>query len=474
MDKHSRCMLWAVVAVLLVRLVLAAFLPMMDTTEPRYAEISRLMVERQDWVTPWFDEQTPFWGKPPLSIWAQAVAIHWFGANDLAPRLPSWLLAFVLAAMTAQLASRRSGRPAGPWAAIMLVTMALPFTAAGAVMTDMFLALGVMLSLTAFSMVLMGARALWRWLFFIGLAVSMLAKGPVGVVLTGIPVGFWFLVAGGWRQVWGVLPWIRGTLLTVALTLPWYLAAEARTPGFLDYFFIGEHVRRFTDAGWAGDLYGRAHEQPRGMIWLYWLAASFPWGLVLIWQACRKLSGSTRAVPQRDPVTVLLIGWLLAPMLLFTLAGNILWTYVLPGLPALAVLLAPAMSALRVTLRRVLLWLVPMLALAGFVVVMHDPAHWRSERTNLDVIISHQGSLSDVSYLRDVPFSARYYGAGSPRALPDGEALEWWRACPATCYLVVPRRERNRWLQLAGQNATELSRSGSHVVLVRGVTDTIE
>src|SRR5690606_23535075 len=201
-----------------------------------------------DWVTPWFDEQTPFWGKPPLSIWAQAVAIHWFGANDLAPRLPSWLLAFVLAAMTAQLASRRSGRPAGPWAAIMLVTMALPFTAAGAVMTDMFLALGVMLSLTAFSMVLMGARALWRWLFFIGLAVSMLAKGPVGVVLTGIPVGFWFLVAGGWRQVWGVLPWIRGTLLTVALTLPWYLAAEARTPGFLDYFFIGEHVRRFTDA----------------------------------------------------------------------------------------------------------------------------------------------------------------------------------------------------------------------------------
>jgi hypothetical protein len=56
--------------------------------------------------------------------------------------------------------------------------------------------------------------------------------------------------------------------------LPWYLLAEWKTPGFLDYFIVGEHFKRFLVSNWQGDRYGNA----RGTICLFLLLASLPWG----------------------------------------------------------------------------------------------------------------------------------------------------------------------------------------------------
>ena len=69
----------------------------------------------------------------------------------------------------------------------------------------------------------------------------------------------------------------------LALALPWYVMAEIRTPGFLQYFIVGEHFLRFVDPGWQGDLYGTAHKRPYGGIWLDWLLATMPWGLAGLW-----------------------------------------------------------------------------------------------------------------------------------------------------------------------------------------------
>lgn len=93
----------------------------------------------------------------------------------------------------------------------------------------------------------------------------MLAKGPVAVALWVIPLVLWLTATGTWRIV-RALPWVSGLARSLLLTLPWYLAAEAATPGFLRYFIIGEHFERFTVSGWEGDLYGGAHVQPKDMI----------------------------------------------------------------------------------------------------------------------------------------------------------------------------------------------------------------
>jgi 4-amino-4-deoxy-L-arabinose transferase-like glycosyltransferase len=174
------------------------------------------------------------------------------------------------------------------------------------------------------------------------LATGRTIWGDIQIGGTLIFFGAWTLWTRSWRAVWTGLPWLAGTALAAALVVPWYWAAERASPGFLAYFLVGEHWKRFVDSGWKGDLYGAAHARPRGMIWLFWIAAALPWSLPAIgWlaraaavrhDALRKLVG--------DPWQSYLLLWVIAPMLFFTLSGNVLATYVLPGLPAFALLLA--------------------------------------------------------------------------------------------------------------------------------------
>ena len=141
-----------------------------------------------------------------------------------------------------------------------------------------------------------------------------------------------------------------GSLLTLAIAVPWYVLAELKTPGFLNYFIIGEHFSRFLDPGWAGDLYGSAHDRPKGMIWIFWLWASFPWGIIgLVGFGLAAARGKTKDIftgAVQDASTLYLLFCAITPMLFFTLAGNTLWTYILPSLPFSAILIAGWVSQL--------------------------------------------------------------------------------------------------------------------------------
>ena len=194
---------------------------------------------------------------------------------------------------------------------------------------------------------------IWGYLFFVGLATGLLAKGPVALVLTGLPVGGWIFWQRQWGSAWYRIPWLPGLALCLALSVPWYYLAEVKTPGFLDYFIIGEHWKRFLVSGWKGDLYGSAHSRPLGTIWLYWLVTTLPWSLVLLASLFRKgvrrRAGSI--LSHSDGWCAYLALWAIAPMLFFTIAGNILPTYVLPGLPAFALLLSEIMLADQTSIR---------------------------------------------------------------------------------------------------------------------------
>ena len=66
-----------------------------------------------------------------------------------------------------------------------------------------------------------------------------------------------------------------GILITMAIAVPWHILAEIKTPGFLKYYLIGENFDRFVIPGWKGDMYGSAHKQFRGMIWLFTIPTMF-------------------------------------------------------------------------------------------------------------------------------------------------------------------------------------------------------
>lgn len=339
-----RAILLLLTAIMILRLGTLGLYPLMDTTEARYAEIARKMLELNDWVTPWFNNGVPFWGKPPLSFWVTAFSFKVFGVNEFAARLPHWLMGIAVAWLVWQMAVQRSVREAACAVAILLGS-GLFFIASGGVMTDMALTLSTMIALRGFWLALYGnekQKIRQRWLFFVGAGLGLLAKGPVALVLIGMPVFLWALATRHVVIVWRQLPWVRGILLTAAIAAPWYVSAELRTPGFLNYFLLGEHWHRFVTPGWAGDLYGSAHKYPRGTIWLFALVDWLPWSLLFPGAVLflRKAAptpaycGETKKKNQQW--SFYLLCWGLAPCLFFTFAGNILWAYVLPGMPAMA------------------------------------------------------------------------------------------------------------------------------------------
>lgn len=425
---EARAPVWWVLAILLgLRLVSLGFYPLMDNTEARYAEISRVMFSLGDWITPWYDTNVPFWGKPPLSFWTTAVSFSLFGVNEFAARLPHYLAALGVGWLVWGWAIQRSQQEALA-AVALLAGCSLMLISAGAVMTDMTLAVGTTLTMRGFWLGLHGEQSRRRregWLFFVGLAVGLLAKGPLVLVLAGLPLGLWTLLNRQLARVWRDLPWIRGTLLILLLVGPWYVAAEMRTPGFLDYFLLGEHWHRFVTAGWTGDRYGVAHVAPRGSIWLHAWVAVLPWSVLLplAWWRWRKTDLTVRAVVLAIPASDKLLQrylalWSLAPLVFFTFAGNILWTYVLPALPPW-VLLGAAWLDRHADQRRVNRLLTVGLALsallfAGFVgsLNMKQAEDLRTTKHLVEHYAALNTGHSALVFYPERPYSAAFYSKG--------------------------------------------------------------
>jgi hypothetical protein len=219
------------------------------------------------------------------------------------------------------------------------------------------------------------------------------------------------------------------------LALPWFLAAEKHTPGFLEYYILGEHWKRFTQPGWTGDLYGSAHSHPRGTIWLYWILAVLPWslvGAVNLTNNIKRHRSITHLYRNNSKWTAYLVVWAVSPMIFFSLAGNILWTYVLPGLPAFALLLADGLNEalwfknieIGGKRRSLQTWIAAGLAIPLIfgLLILSFPS--RADEKSQRMLVSHflkfrPDSSSRLVYLSDRPYSAEFYTNGSAVKVDD-------------------------------------------------------
>lgn len=344
----------ALAVALAVRLATLGAYPLADTSEARYGEIARIMRETGNWVTPQETPGTPFWAKPPLSTWLAAGSTYVLGIDEFSLRLPSLLCGLgvlgLCAVWAGALRRRQPEKPAPDaplLACVILATTVLFFVGYGAVMTDPALGLCTAWMMVAFQRAVIDAstRVIWRYGFFVAAGLAMLAKGPVAFLYVALPVAAWTVWRRGWRRLWQGLPWLTGAALAAAISLPWYVWAERRTPGFLNYFLVGEHLMRYLEPGWTGDLYGTAHSEPVGTIWAYLAGAMGLWTIgacALAWPA-RGWFERARAWAQDDGRLFAALA-AFAPLVVFTFAGNLIWTYVMPSLAPLAVLIALALA----------------------------------------------------------------------------------------------------------------------------------
>lgn len=434
----TRRTLWIVLlAILGIRLASMGLYPLMDTSEARYGEMARKMLTLDDWVTPLFDVGVPFWGKPPLSFWTQALSMKLLGINEFAIRFPAWLFHVASCLIIIRFAREEADERTGLLAAIIFSSSTLGLLSAGVVLTDPALSFSV--ALASYGFWRGAARYDRRWALagFAGLGLGLLSKGPLVGVLVGGAALIWVLYHKQWRGLLR-LPWVTGIFLMLLIAVPWYVIAELRTPGFLDYFLVGEHWKRYVVSDWAGDLYGSAHARPAGAIWLDLLMALFPWTLLL-----PALYFGYRRLLQSWPYYSYVALWALVTPAFFTLSGNILWTYVLPALPAWSLLLAGALNRpvavgqaraavglVFALLLPVVLWVV---ALDGR--VFERPNNQRALAQAWQQL--QQDEPGALYYWGRRSYSGEFYTAGQARQLKDFTRL------PGDTVFYVSRRERD-------------------------------
>jgi 4-amino-4-deoxy-L-arabinose transferase-like glycosyltransferase len=447
-----------------VRLWLAAVMPLTDTTEARFGEMARKMVETGSWLVPQHDYGVPYLAKPPLAMWASAAGIALFGHGELAPRLLILAATLGFCVLLYRCARRWLGAAAAVTTLLVLGTSLLFFVSAGTVMTDMLLTVCVGAALLAFFERWRGGTPLAEVGLYAAVGLGLLVKGPLAAVLVGVPIVVWSIALGRSREVWRRFAWLRGGLLALAIAAPWYAAAELRTPGFLRYFIVGEHLQRFLVPAWGGDLYGRAHDVPQGAALVFFAFAALPWIVLaplLLWKDRAHVAARFR--DQRELI-VLLLAASATPLALFAFAGNVIWPYVLPSLPPAALAFAAVLreSAATASPRPVLVR-VAAAAIAATVVAALLAAPFIDAHSQRAVV--RAAGSTPLYYWQRRYFSADYYSRGRARVIHGSGEIDSELSAHRPFLLVVEESDLVRLPSELTESLRPATRVGPMVLL---------
>ena len=330
--------------------------------EGRYSEIPRYMAHSGDWVTPRLNG-IKYFEKPPLQYWATAAAYNVFGEHHWTARLWPALTGFLGVLLIFHVGARLYCADAGLYAALVLASSLLYAGMAHILTLDM--GLTFFLGLTMAGMLLgLDPRAdartnrVWMHVAAAGCALAVLSKGLIGIVLPGAVIVLYMLVKRDFALV-RRLHLVTGGLLFLAISAPWFVAVSLANPEFPQFFFIHEHLARYTST---------IHQ--RYQPWYYFipilLLGILPW-LVTLFDALLRALRQPRTAG--FDATLFLLLWSGFIFVFFSFSGSKLPSYILPMFPALALLIAVRLTTISA---RVLAWQLaplPVIALAGLLAV---------------------------------------------------------------------------------------------------------
>ncbi len=341
---------------------------LVDETEPLFAEAARQMTVTGNWVTPYFNESTRF-DKPPLIYWLMAIGYKVIGVNEWAVRLPSALSAIALIILgfytlryfgftnskTKDFSAQKNHRQLWLAACIgsALIGLNLQTIIWGRMgVSDMLLSgcmgsalfcffLGYASEVKSNKLTVIKEQLQlpnkWYLSFYILTGLAVLAKGPVGVVLPGLII-FCFLVYV--NQFWSVVREIRllwGITIFLVITVPWYvLVILENGQSYIDSFFGYHNFERFTDVV-------NGHDAPWYFYFIIVLALFAPWSVYLPLGIMRSRwwqYNYWRKQPRQYHLKIFAFWWFICIFVFFSISVTKLPSYVLPLIPAAAILVA--------------------------------------------------------------------------------------------------------------------------------------
>ncbi len=377
-------------AALLLIFSLIAFLPgffqipPVDRDEARFAQATKQMVERGEYVDIRFQDEVRY--KKPVGIyWLQALAVkagEGLGVPNARTtiwlyRLPSLFGAMGAVLLTYWAALAFVARRGALVAALMMASSVLLGVEARLAKTDAMLLLTAVAAMGAMARIYLTARRVpnadvgWTLpaILWTALAGSVLLKGPLIpmiVVLTALALS---IADRSGRWIWKLRPAV-GLVWLFALVLPWFIAIILKSG---DKFFaqsVGEDMLAKIFSG------QEAHGAPPGFYFALFWVTFWPGAVIaalaapMVWKA------------RREPAAQFLLAWLIPSWIVFEAVITKLPHYVLPLYPAIAILIAgilerDGLATARWMVRGTIGWfffpgVIAVAVLAGFIVLGRD------------------------------------------------------------------------------------------------------
>ncbi len=311
-----------------------------DRDEGSNAGAAREMLETGDWISPTLNYE-PRYAKPALSYWIIAGTYALFGVNDLTARLPSAFFGLALLGLQYLFLHRLLG-PALAFCGSLILLLNVEFVGIHRlVLTDPELVFFTTLAVYGFWLGFCDPdrNRHFLWLFYIGMALGTLAKGPLGILIPLLGLVPYLTVTRQWKRYFTEGRPLLGWTLCVLIAAPWYLAMLA---------IHGADYAAAAQANTTG-RFANPMEGHGGTVLFYvpiLLFGFFPWsGLlpVALWQTLKAWkSFRTGATDPRDTEGLLLFcaAWVCGMFLFFTLSATRLPHYVLPLFPPASLLVA--------------------------------------------------------------------------------------------------------------------------------------
>jgi len=308
------------------------FRDLTHTDEGRYGEIAREMVVSGDWLTPRLNG-FKYFEKPPLHYWITASAYKVFGIHNWTARLWTELAGFLTILLTAYAGYRLFNRETGLLAGMLLAANTYYYLIGHINVLDTGLSFFMTLTLVGFLLAQTDQEHYRKWMLiaWAAAALALLSKGLIAIVLPG---GVFILYSLLKRDlaIWKRLYFWPGLLIFLVISVPWFVMVSIANPEFPQFFFIHEHLERFTS---------KVHQRVEP--WWYFLAftimAILPW----LPQGLKALRTSVSNLKQQeksfDSLFFLLL-WIAVILLFFSISSSKLPHYITPIMPALALLFA--------------------------------------------------------------------------------------------------------------------------------------
>tara|TARA_Y100001968_G_scaffold251771_1_gene237012 strand:+ start:2089 stop:3915 length:1827 start_codon:yes stop_codon:yes gene_type:complete len=319
-----------------------------DETPPLFAASARSMHLSGDWLTPRVNGLDRF-DKPPLIYWLMGLLYAipgqeaWDPLGTWAARFPSAFSSLLMMLLIGEtlMISPQNGDPF-PRRTAVIASFAYALSPLVLIWSRVAVSDALLCSTLGISFLCQWRRYSnlnnqpW-WSAWIVLSLAVLTKGPVAIVLMGMVLLLFGVLQADFEGLISRLKPIKGLIITILISSPWYLA-ELWIEGkpFWDSFFGYHNFQRLTSVV-------NNHYQPWWFFGLILIISSLPFTpylIIGIHHEFLNVINRRRIVKPAETLSIFVFCWLISVLILFTFAATKLPSYWLPATPAAAILIA--------------------------------------------------------------------------------------------------------------------------------------